>query len=69
MSPRLDTTEPLYIECAHFLECIQTGRTPDTSPRSGVDVVRVIHAAEESLRRGGALQRTYEEGVAMERTP
>ena len=31
LSPRLDTTEPLYIECAHFLECIQTGREPDTS--------------------------------------
>jgi len=54
LSPRLDTTEPLYIECAHFLECIRTGRTPDTSPRSGVDVVRVIQAAERSLRLGGA---------------
>ena len=54
LSPRLDTTEPLYLECAHFLECIRTGRTPDTSPRSGVDVVRVIQAAERSLRLGGA---------------
>ena len=54
LSPRLDTTEPLHIECAHFLECIRTGRTPDTSPRSGVDVVRVIEAAERSLRLGGA---------------
>ena len=54
LSPRLDTTEPLHIECAHFLECIRTGRTPDTSPRSGVDVVRVIQAAERSLRVGGA---------------
>jgi predicted dehydrogenase len=58
LSPRLDTTEPLYIECAHFLECLQTGRTPDTSPQSGVDVVRVIQAAERSLRCGGALQAT-----------
>jgi predicted dehydrogenase len=56
LSPRLDTTEPLYIECAHFLECIQTGREPDTSPRSGVEVVRVIQAAERSLRAGGAPQ-------------
>ncbi|MGI9148408.1 MAG: Gfo/Idh/MocA family protein [Chloroflexota bacterium] len=54
VSPRLDTTEPLYLECAHFLECIQTGRDPDTSPRSGVEVVRVLQAAERSLRRGGA---------------
>jgi predicted dehydrogenase len=57
ISPRLDATEPLYLECAHFLECIQTGQEPDTSPRSGVDVVRVLHAAERSLRSGGTPQR------------
>jgi predicted dehydrogenase len=56
LSPRLDTTEPLFIEASHFLECIQTGREPDTSPRSGVEVVRVIHAAERSLRQGGTPQ-------------
>jgi len=56
VSPRLDSTEPLYLECAHFLECIQTGREPDTSPRSAVEVVRVIQAAERSLRQGGAPQ-------------
>lgn len=54
LSPRLDTTEPLYLECAHWLECIRTGREPDTSPRSGVDVVRVIQAAEDSVRHQGA---------------
>jgi len=56
LSPRLDTTEPLYVECVHFLECIRSGRQPDASPQSGVDVVRVIQAAERSLRRGGAPQ-------------
>ncbi len=56
LSPRLDATEPLYLECAHFLECIRSGREPDTSPRSGVEVVRVIQAAERSLRQGGAPQ-------------
>jgi predicted dehydrogenase len=66
LSPRIDTTEPLHIECAHFLDCIQTGREPDTSPRSGVDVVRVIQAAERSLRRGGAPQ-SVQDAVAIER--
>ena len=31
LSPRLDTTEPLFIECEHFLECIRdwpASRTP-----------------------------------------
>jgi predicted dehydrogenase len=66
--PRLDTSEPLRIECEHFLECIRTGRTPDASPQSGVDVVRVIQAAERSLRCGGAPQSVYD-GVAIERAP
>jgi len=69
LSPRLDTTEPLYIECAHFLECIQTGREPDTSPRSGVEVVRVLQAAERSLRLGGTPQKVYDDVAAIERTP
>jgi predicted dehydrogenase len=56
LSPRLDTTEPLFLEVAHFLDCIQTGREPDTSPDSGVEVVRVIQAAERSLRNGGEPQ-------------
>ena len=68
LSPRIDTTEPLYLECLHFLACIESGRIPDTSPRSGVDVVRVIQAAERSLRSGGVPQ-AVQEGVAIERTP
>jgi predicted dehydrogenase len=68
LSPHLDTTEPLYTECAHFLECIQTGREPHTSPRTSVDVVRVLQAAERSLRRGGAPQLVYDV-AAIERTP
>jgi predicted dehydrogenase len=54
--PRIEPTEPLQIECEHFLECIRSGRPPDTSPRSGVEVVKVIRAAERSLRGGGAPQ-------------
>jgi predicted dehydrogenase len=69
LSPRLDTTEPLYLECTHFLECIQTGREPDTSPRSGVEVVRVIQAAERSLRQGGAPQTIRQDAsAAIDRT-
>jgi predicted dehydrogenase len=69
LSPRLDTTEPLKLECEHFLECIRTGRTPDASPQSGVDVVRVIHAAERSMRCGGVPQSVYEAGLAIDPSP
>jgi predicted dehydrogenase len=51
--PRLEATEPLYLECCHFLECIHSGREPDASPRLGADVVRVIQAVERSLRTDG----------------
>jgi len=56
LSPRLDTTEPLRVECEHFLECVRTGRESDTGPTSAVEVVRVIQAAERSLRGDGAPQ-------------
>jgi predicted dehydrogenase len=52
--PRIDPTEPLQLECAHFLDCIRTGKVPDASPQSGVDVVRVLLAAEKSLHTNGA---------------
>ncbi len=52
--PRVDATEPLQLECAHFVDCIRTGRVPDASPQSGVDVVRVLLAAEQSLHANGA---------------
>jgi predicted dehydrogenase len=52
--PRIDPTEPLQLECAHFVDCIRTGKVPDASPQSGVDVVRVLLAAEQSLHNNGA---------------
>ncbi len=59
LSPRLDTTEPLRIECEHFLDCIRSGTEPDAGARAGVDIVRVIQAAERSLASGGAPQPVY----------
>ncbi|MDQ3809695.1 MAG: Gfo/Idh/MocA family oxidoreductase [Chloroflexota bacterium] len=56
LSPRLDTTEPLRLECEHFVACVRDGREPETGPRQAVDVVRVIQAAERSLRAGGGPQ-------------
>ncbi|MCC7162700.1 MAG: Gfo/Idh/MocA family oxidoreductase [Anaerolineae bacterium] len=52
--PKIDLTEPLKYECAHFLECVRENKTPRTDGESGLRVVRVLEAAQESLRRGGA---------------
>lgn len=53
-SPYIKQAEPLRVLCAHFLECMQTGAKPETSGEEGLQVVRVLEAASESLRRGGA---------------
>ena len=51
--PRIDESEPLRSECAHFAECIRTGATPKTDGLNGLRVVSVLEAANISLRRGG----------------
>jgi predicted dehydrogenase len=55
--PFIKQGEPLRAECEHFVECIETGRTPDSPGEQGLEVVRVLEAASESLRRGGAMVR------------
>jgi UDP-2-acetamido-3-amino-2,3-dideoxy-glucuronate N-acetyltransferase len=48
--------EPLKQECAHFLECIQTGQTPRTDGREGLAVLEILNQAQRSLDGSG--QRT-----------
>ncbi|MGQ9517151.1 MAG: Gfo/Idh/MocA family protein [Anaerolineae bacterium] len=52
--PKIDLTEPLYLECAHFVECILEGRRPRTDGVNGLRVVRVLEAAERSMAKNGA---------------
>lgn len=51
--PTLQFSEPLQIECRHFLDCIQEGRRPLTDGWNGLKVVKVLEAAERSLKQGG----------------
>jgi predicted dehydrogenase len=51
--PRVDTTEPLKIEAQHFVDVIK-GRTASiSSGRHGLDVVRVLEKACESIKDDG----------------
>ena len=52
-SPRIDATEPLRLECEHFLECVRTGAEPRTGVDEGLRVVEVLEAMQTSLERGG----------------
>jgi predicted dehydrogenase len=48
-SPRLANSEPLRLECEHFIQCIREGRTPRSDGHSGLRVVRVLEALQRSL--------------------
>ncbi len=49
LSPRLDADEPLRLEMRDFLGAMLEGREPISSKQLGLDVVRIIEAAEQSL--------------------
>jgi len=44
--------EPLKLECAHFLECMETRRTPRTDGAEGLAVLQVLDASERSMTTG-----------------
>jgi predicted dehydrogenase len=58
-SPRVDNTEPLRAECEHFIASVRDGTAPVSDGESGLRVVRVLEALQDSLResareRGGS---------------
>ncbi len=52
-SPRIANSEPLRIECEHFVQCIISGSEPRSDGASGVRVVRVLERLQQSLDSGG----------------
>ncbi len=46
--------EPLFEECNHFLGCIQYRKQPLTDAQSGIDVLKVLHACQQSIKQNGA---------------
>ncbi|HKV55609.1 MAG TPA: Gfo/Idh/MocA family oxidoreductase, partial [Candidatus Binataceae bacterium] len=53
--PRIEESEPLREECAHFVDCVRRGLTPRTDGFNGLQVVTVLEAANMSLRDGRAV--------------
>ncbi|MBY0275817.1 Gfo/Idh/MocA family oxidoreductase [Candidatus Binatia bacterium] len=52
--PRVPFREPLKAECDHFLACIRGEHPLLADGRAGHEVVRVLEAMHESIRRKGA---------------
>lgn len=51
--PKLPAQEPLRAEIEHFLDCVRTGQKPLSDGVDGLNVVKVLEAASESLKNGG----------------
>jgi predicted dehydrogenase len=51
--PKVPLGEPLAMQCAHFVECIVTGKQPFTGGREGIAVVRALEAMQRSIRARG----------------
>lgn len=56
VSPYLEMNEPLRVEDEHFVTCVQTGLRPLTDGESGLEVVRVLEAAQRSMCDGVAVR-------------
>lgn len=54
ISPRIEVSEPLKNQCAHFIECVTQNLRPLTCGRTGLEVVRVMEAVDRSIKLRGA---------------
>ena len=52
--PYIKQAEPLKVETQHFLDCIKTGKKPETSGLDGLRVIQILEASSRSLKNGGA---------------
>jgi predicted dehydrogenase len=51
--PYIKVGEPLQIECRHFIECVRMRKTPVSDGQDGLRVVKVLDAAQRSLKANG----------------
>lgn len=52
-APKLENREALATECEHFIECVRFNKMPLSSAIAGLNVVRLLDAAQKSLTKGG----------------
>lgn len=54
-APRLDNSEALQTEAKHFVDCVENKLQPESDGLSGLRMIKMIEAAERSLRNRGEL--------------
>ena len=52
-TPKIEYKEPLNVMANHFIDCIKNYRKPLTDGYSGLRVVQVLEAAQQSLKNDG----------------
>jgi predicted dehydrogenase len=57
LAPMLSRVEALKSAIEHFAECVASGHTPITDGNCGLRIVRLLEAASQSARQGGAAAR------------
>jgi len=57
--PRLDESEPLKVECRHFIDCIEGRDQLRSGGEEGLAIVRALEAANEALRSGSLVDIAY----------
>ena len=56
-APQVEQLEALHLELDYFADCITNGKTPFNDGHAGWRVVRILEAAEKSIRKRGELVR------------
>jgi len=64
-APQLEVTEALRVECAHFVDCINTHKVPRSDGKLGLRVVEIIEAANRSMRNKGETVYLQPQGSAL----
>jgi predicted dehydrogenase len=52
-APKLDQSEALRTECQHFVECIRLGTQPISNGEFGLEIVKILAAAQASIEQEG----------------
>lgn len=52
-SPKVEATEALKLEMSYFVECLNQGKKPFNDGEAGLRVVRMLEAADISLKKKG----------------
>jgi predicted dehydrogenase len=66
-APHVEQVEALHAELGYFVECVTRGERPFNDGRAGWNVVRMLEASDESLRKRGSL--VYLDRLSQSQSP